>query len=105
MPTQISLNRGEHLAVTVTIQDGGTNVAASVSNGYSIEAQMSNINGGEELYDLGATFSNGAGVVNYDTANLASGIYYFDFKIGFPTGEERWTDGLELKLAEPITKP
>jgi hypothetical protein len=105
MATQISLNRGEHLAATVRIQDGGANVFADVANGYSIEAQMSNINGGEELYDLGATFSNGAGVVNYDTANLDAGIYYFDFKLGFPTGEERWTDGIELKLAEPITKP
>ena len=105
MPTQITLNRGENLAVTVTIQDGGTNVFADVANGYSIEAQMSNINGGAELYDLGADFSNGSGVINYDTANLDAGIYFFDVKLGFPTGEERWTDALELKLFEPVTKP
>jgi len=105
MATQHSLNRGERLAVTVTIQDGGENVFADVANGYSVEAQMSDIKGGAELYDLGAIFANGRGVINYETANIAAGIYYFDVKLGFPSGEERWTDPIEIKLIEPTTKP
>jgi len=100
-----TLTRGEHLAVTVRIQDDGANVTANTAAGYSIEAWLSNGKAGDELYDLGAVFSNGVGVINYDTTNLAAKTYFFDVKLGFPTGEERWTDTVSILLKEPITNP
>ena len=103
--TTIDKTRGENLAVTVTIQNGGSNVYADVSNGYSIEAKMGSVKGGDEIYDLGASFSNGSGVINYETANVIAGTYYFDVKLGFPTGEERWTETLGVRIIEPNTKP
>ena len=105
MANEISFTRGEFMAMTITLQDDGENVYADTANGYAIEAQMSNINGGSEIYDLGATFSNGNGIINYDTENVTAGIYYFDIKLGFPSGEEKWTESFVLTLAEPNTKP
>ena len=104
MATSITRTRGAYLPLTITIQNNGSNAYADVSNGYSIEAQMSNVKGGDEIYDLHASFSNGSGVVNYDLTNIAAGIYYFDVKLGFPTGRD-WTEAIELNIVEPITKP
>lgn len=101
----IDLTRGEKLAVSIVIQNDGTNVAASVANGYSIEAWLSNVKGGDELYDLGAVFTNGAGTISYSTANLAAKTYFFDVKLGFPSGEYRWTTPIDVLIVEPITNP
>lgn len=103
---QLFKRRGERVKVSVALREGGIDVAMSTGAGYAVTATATRMRGNPTAAGavaLAPEFIDGEALLDFPTASLAHGVWWFDMVITLPSGEFAYSREYQLTVGRGNT--
>lgn len=100
---QITLNRGELLALVATPKNGGLPIV--LDGTWTVAAAIAMESTTAPATDMGAAIADGKVSVAFDTVALAPGSYLADIRLTHPASGDQWTEKIGVTILQAITPP